>query len=165
MSVYTKTGDKGTTSLYTGQRVAKNSLRVKAYGTVDEVSSALGLARAFCQNQQVKEICLNLQKTNMQLMTDLASVGQETIVNEDMITNLERIIDDIDAKLPPMTSFLLAGESQGGAFLDLARTVCRRAERILWDLLANELVSDTDIRYLNRLSDLCFMLMRLEENR
>ena len=165
MGVYTKTGDAGTTSLYTGQRVPKNSLRVKSYGTVDELSSALGMARAFCQNEKVTACPLQLQKNNGLLMADLASLDQEPMITEAMITELERTIDIIDAELPPMTSFLIAGETQGGAFLDLARTVARRAERAVLDLAEAEPVAEVDRKYLNRLSDLCFMLMRAEEKR
>ena len=165
MGVYTKTGDARTTSLYTGQRVPKNSLRVKSYGTVDELSSALGMARAFCQNEKVTACLLQLQKNNGLLMADLASLDQEPMITEAMITELERTIDIIDAELPPMTSFLIAGETQGGAFLDLARTVARRAERAVLDLAEAEPVAEVDRKYLNRLSDLCFMLMRAEEKR
>ena len=98
-------------------------------------------------------------------MADLASLDQEPMITEAMITELERTIDIIDAELPPMTSFLIAGETQGGAFLDLARTVARRAERAVLDLAEAEPVAEVDRKYLNRLSDLCFMLMRAEEKR
>ncbi len=165
MSVYTKTGDKGTTGLYTGQRIAKNSLRVKAYGTIDEVSSALGMARAFCKNDEVKEIILKLQKNNGLLMADLASLDQEPLITNEHVNELESIIDGIEAKLPPLHQFLIAGESQGGSCLDLARTFIRRAERAILDLAEQEIVHDSDRFYVNRVSDLCFVLMRLEENR
>ncbi|MCR5176570.1 MAG: cob(I)yrinic acid a,c-diamide adenosyltransferase [Anaerovibrio sp.] len=165
MSVYTKTGDKGTTGLYTGQRIAKNSLRVKVYGTVDEVNSALAMARAFCRNDEVKEIILKIQKLNGLLMADLASLDQEPMLTDEQVVNIESVIDGIEAKLPPLSKFLIPGESQGGACLDMARTVARRAERTLLDLADNELVHESNRLYLNRLSDLCFVLMRLEENR
>lgn len=165
MSVYTKTGDAGMTSLYTGERVPKNSLRVKTYGTVDEVNSVLGLARFFCTNQEVKDIIFKLQKGNSMLMADLASLDAIPAVGHEQVTELEKIIDSIEAKLPPLRAFLISGESQGGSFLDLARTVTRRAERLLLDLAQIELVNESTRLYLNRLSDLCFVLMRLEENR
>lgn len=165
MSVYTKTGDKGTTGLYTGQRVKKNSLRVKAYGTVDEISSALGMARAFCEKETVCGYVLQLQKLNGLLMADLASLDQEPMITADHVAGLESIIDEIDQQLPPLKEFLLAGNSRGGAFLDLARTISRRAERCILDLAETEPVAETDRIFVNRLSDLCFMLMRLEENR
>ena len=81
MSICTKTGDKGTTSLFTGERIAKNSLRVQAYGTVDEVSSALGLARAFAQKEEVKQLLLELEQTNLKLMADLASITDKYYIN------------------------------------------------------------------------------------
>jgi len=165
MSVYTKTGDKGTTGLYTGQRVAKNSLRVKAYGTIDEVNSALGMARAFCKNDEVKEIILKVQQCNSLLMADLASIDKEPMLLGSHVAQVESTIDSIEAKLPPLTQFLIPGESQGGSFLDLARTFIRRAERAILDLAEQELVHDSNRLYINRISDLCFVLMRLEENR
>jgi len=165
MSVYTKTGDKGTTGLYTGQRVAKNSLRVKAYGTIDEVNSALGMARAFCKNDEVKEVILKVQQCNGLLMADLASIDKEPMLMDSHVAQVESTIDGIEAKLPPLTQFLIPGESQGGSFLDLARTFIRRAERAILDLAEQEFVHDSNRLYINRISDLCFVLMRLEENR
>lgn len=167
MSVYTKTGDKGLTSLYTGQRVPKNSLRVKAYGTIDEFNSALAMVRASCQNDRVKEIVLQLQKNNGLLMADLASLGQDAYITSDSVSAIEAIIDEVEAKVPPFTGFLIPGESLAGAYLDLARTVARRAERLLLDLTAEEpdAVHESNRLYINRISDLCFVLMRMEENR
>lgn len=164
MSVYTKTGDKGTTGLYTGQRIPKNSLRVAAYGTVDEISSALGLARAFCTNEQVRAIVLELQKNNGLLMADLASIDKPPMISDESVVHIEKIIDEVEDKLPPLKCFIIPGDSQGGAFLDLARTVTRRAERAILDLADMEPVHESDRLYVNRLSDLCFVLMRLEEN-
>lgn len=165
MSVYTKTGDAGMTSLYTGERVPKNSLRVKSYGTVDEICSILGLARSFCKNEEVKSIILMLQKKNSILMADLASLDSLPSIGQEQVEELERIIDSVEEKLPPLRAFIVAGETQGGAFLDLARTVTRRAERLLLDMAQKEIVHESNRLYLNRLSDLCFVLMRLEENR
>lgn len=167
MSVYTKTGDKGYTSLYTGERVPKNSLRVKAYGTIDEANSALAMVRAVCTNERVKEIVLQLQKNNGMLMGDLASIGQPAMINEASVDVIEALIDEVEAKVPPFTGFIIPGETPAGAYLDLARTITRRAERIMLDLLAEEPdnVHESNRLYVNRLSDLCFVLMRLEENR
>ena len=150
MSICTKTGDKGTTSLFTGERVAKNSLRVQAYGTVDEVSSALGLARAFAQKEEVKQLLLELEQTNLKLMADLASITDKKIV-------------EFEAKLPALTTFIMPGNTQSGAFLDLARTTTRRAEREVLTLAEKEAINENVKIYLNRLSDLCFLLMRVEE--
>lgn len=167
MSVYTKTGDNGLTSLYTGERVPKNSLRVKTYGTIDEVNSALAMVRAVCKNDRVREIVLQLQKNNGLLMADLASLGQPAMINDATVDVIEAIIDEVEAKVPPFTGFIIPGETQAGAFLDLARTMTRRAERLLLDLAEAEPegVHESNRLYINRMSDLCFVLMRLEENR
>lgn len=163
MGVYTKTGDKGTTGLFTGQRVPKDCLRVETYGTVDEINSALGMARAACNNMQVKNTILKLQKMNMSLMAELASLDSKPYITLQDIEFMEQAIDNIDGSLPPLTSFVIAGDTKGGAALDMARTITRRAERLAWRLSSEETVNETLIVALNRQSDLCFMLMRLEE--
>lgn len=163
MSIYTKTGDAGETGLYTGERVRKSSLRVAVYGTVDELDSVLGLARAFVAKAEVRERVLALQKKLPALMADLASRAQEAMIAEADVTAIEQAMDELEGRLPPLTSFLVPGDTQGGAALDHARTVTRRAERLFCRLSEEEEVHDTDRRYLNRLSDYCFLLMRLEE--
>ncbi len=163
MSVCTKTGDKGMTSLYTGQRVPKNSLRVTAYGIVDEVSSALGMARAFALNKDVSLILLRLQQTNMSVMADLASITTEYMITKETVDEIETDINEIEATLPPLRSFIVSGDSKAGAFLDLARTITRRAERAVLTLAEKESVNENVRIYLNRLSDLAFLLMRVED--
>lgn len=163
MSIYTKTGDAGETGLYTGERVRKSSLRVAVYGTVDEFDSVLGLARAFVAKAEVRERVLALQKKLPALMADLASRAQEAMIAEADVAAIEQAMDELEGRLPPLTSFLVPGDTQGGAALDHARTVTRRAERLFCRLSEEEEVHDTDRRYLNRLSDYCFLLMRLEE--
>ncbi|MGE9840589.1 cob(I)yrinic acid a,c-diamide adenosyltransferase [Selenomonas bovis] len=163
MSIYTKTGDAGETGLYTGERVRKSSLRVAVYGTVDELDSVLGLARASVAKAEVRERVLVLQKKLPALMADLASRAQEAMIAEADVAALEQAMDELEGRLPPLTSFLVPGDTQGGAALDHARTVTRRAERLFCRLAEEEEVHDTDRRYLNRLSDYCFLLMRLEE--
>ncbi|WP_416195788.1 cob(I)yrinic acid a,c-diamide adenosyltransferase [Selenomonas sp.] len=163
MSIYTKTGDAGETGLYTGERVRKSSLRVAVYGTVDELDSVLGLARASVAKAEVRERVLVLQKKLPALMADLASRAQEVMIAEADVAALEQAMDELEGRLPPLTSFLVPGDTQGGAALDHARTVTRRAERLFCRLAEEEEVHDTDRRYLNRLSDYCFLLMRLEE--
>lgn len=160
--VYTKTGDKGTTGLYTGQRVEKGSLRVEAYGTIDEAQAALGLARAVATHADVKEDIIKLEKDLWMLMADVASVGKEASITDNHVAELEQIIDKYDARLEPLSHFLLPGETHAAACLDVARTVVRRAERCFWRLSREEEVHEVDIRYLNRLSDLCFILARVE---
>ena len=163
MSIYTKTGDAGETGLYTGERVRKSSLRVAVYGTVDELDSVLGLARASVAKAEVRERVLVLQKKLPALMADLASRAQEAMIAEADVAALEQAMDELEGRLPPLTSFLVPGDTQGGAALDHARTVTRRAERLFCRLAEEEEVHDTDRRYLNRLSDYCILHMRLEE--
>ena len=163
MSICTKTGDKGTTSLYTGQRVAKNSLRVKAYGTVDEVTSALGLARAFSEKEEIKTLLLQLEQTNLKLMADLASITDKYYITQDVIDDIEAKIAEFEGKLPPIKAFIMPGNTKAGAFLDLVRTTVRRAEREILSLAAEEEINSNVKIYLNRLSDLAFLLMRTEE--
>lgn len=164
MSVYTKTGDKGTTGLFTGERVDKDCVRVEAYGNVDEINSALGLARAWCNKKEICEELFNLQKLLMLIMAELASLNADVeYVTAEHIQQLEQTIDRFDKQLPPLSSFLIPGETKGGAFLDMARTTIRRAERQVWRLSKSEAVNEKLIIVLNRLSDLCFVLMRFEE--
>ncbi len=163
MSVYTKTGDEGRTSLYTGERVDKDSLRVETYGTVDEMNSALGMARAACKKDSVRKKILHLQGLLPILMTDLASIGKEPRITLEHVAGLEGEMDEMEALLPPLRAFLVPGGTQGGAALDMARTIARRAERGFLRLGKVEQVHETDRVFLNRLSDYCFLLMRLEE--
>ena len=165
MSVYTKTGDDGTTGLYTGERVPKNSLRVQVYGTIDEANSELAMSRAFAQNSDVKSKIYNLQKLMPLLMADLASLSQPPMIKDEHIKQLETEIDEMEAALPRLTAFIVPGDSQAGAFLDLARTITRRAERNFLTLAQKEETHKIDEIFLNRVSDYCFMLMRVEEQR
>ena len=166
MKIYTKTGDKGQTGLLTGQRLDKDSLRVEAYGTVDEINSALALGRAFSTKQKVQETIYNLQKMLMLVMAELSSIDNETsYVSKDHIQKLEALIDSFDAILPPLTHFIIPGENQGAAALDLARTTTRRAERQVLRLSRKERVREEVLIVLNRLSDLCFMLSRIESTK
>lgn len=160
--VYTRTGDRGQTSLYTGERVSKGSLRVETYGTIDEVDSVLGSARAFVVHQNVKETIFKIQKDLWLLMADVASLGKEPNISSDHVKDLEQTIDKYMEELEPLDHFLVPGETQGAAFLDVARAVVRRAERSMWRLSETEEVHESGIRYLNRLSDLCFTLSRYE---
>lgn len=164
MSICTKTGDKGTTSLYTGQRVAKNSLRVKAYGTVDEVTSTLGLARAFNEKKEIQDLLLQLEQTNLKLMADLASITDKYYITQDTIDEIEAVINETEAKLPPIKAFIMPGKTKAGAFLDLVRTTVRRAEREVLSLADEEEINPNIKIYLNRLSDLAFLLMRIEDD-
>lgn len=165
MSVYTKTGDAGLTSLYTGERVEKNSLRVQVYGAIDEADSALGLARAFVDAEDVREKIFNVQKLLPRLMADFASLKREPTITASDVAKLEAEMDTLEEFLPPLREFLIPGASKGGAFLDLARTITRRAERLACELSKSEPVHEADKIFLNRLSDYCFLLMRREDLR
>lgn len=163
MKIYTKTGDKGTTGLYTGQRVPKDSLRVEAYGTVDEMDAALGVARSLCQSKEVAAAIYEMQKLLWSLMADLASVGEApNRITSEQVSRIEQMIDAYDAKLPPLKQFAIAGDNRAAAAINLARTVTRRAERLVWSLAREESVNEQVLVLLNRLSDLCFILFRAE---
>ena len=169
MKVYTKTGDKGTTGLLTGERIEKDSLQVEAYGSVDEISSALGLARAHCVKPEVKDTVFKLQKLLMLVMAELASNGTDnSYTTEEHIRTLEEWIDSFDNRLPPLSAFVIPGDTAGAAALDLARTVTRRAERQCLryvracDDKTAAMLQSTSLIILNRLSDLCFVLSRFE---
>ncbi|MDQ0202750.1 cob(I)yrinic acid a,c-diamide adenosyltransferase [Pectinatus haikarae] len=165
MSICTKTGDKGETSLYTGQRIAKNSLRVESYGSVDEINSALAMARASSGKPRIKKIIKDLQQMNMALMADLASIDAKPRITEKDVGILEDLIAELEKTLPPLKAFIIPGDTLCGAFLDSARTAARRAERRALTLSQSDesAVALQDKLFLNRLSDLCFLLMRFEE--
>jgi len=162
-SVYTRTGDKGTTGLYTGERIAKNSMRVEAYGNVDEITSALGLARVTATRDDIRETILELEKKLSSLMADLASINlSEPYIKESDVKEIESMIDDYDDMLEPLSNFLLPGNTLAEAALDMARTSTRRAERQLLRLAAQEDVNPNVLIYINRVSDLCFIMGRVE---
>jgi cob(I)alamin adenosyltransferase len=129
MSVTTKTGDKGQTSLYTGERVDKDCQRVETYGTIDELGSALAMARAFAEKAEVRERILKLQQLLSQLMADFASCGQQPYITAEMVLAIEQEIAAVEGRLPALTRFLVPGDTKAGAMLDMARSTARRAER------------------------------------
>lgn len=167
MSIYTRTGDKGQTSLFSGERVDKDLLRVEAYGTVDELNSILGVALTLCRNSRVKEILSSLQHELFDAGADLASrlaAGSKVKrMQENEWRSQEKIIDTLQSQLPPLKNFILPGGSSGAAFIHLARAVCRRAERLVVKLMKEERdVNPELLTYLNRLSDLLFVVARYE---
>jgi cob(I)alamin adenosyltransferase len=164
--IYTRGGDKGKTSLGDGRRVVKHDLRVAAYGTTDEANAAIGLARLHSEGA-LDEILSRLQNDLFDLGADLCRPEAEDAgevpplrVTADQVTRLEAEIDEINAKLAPLKSFVLPGGSPAAAALHLARTVARRAEREMTALAAAEAVNPEAVRYINRLSDLLFVLAR-----
>jgi cob(I)alamin adenosyltransferase len=167
--LYTRTGDAGTTMLFGGGRMAKDHPRVEAYGTVDELNSTLGVAISFLPARgAIAKALFSVQNELFNVGSELAS-GTEgkaaeaarLFVNaEAKIASLERLIDQYDAKVPPLRTFILPSGTQAGAMLHLCRTVCRRAERAVVTLSHEETVNPQILGYLNRLSDLLFVLAR-----
>ena len=161
MKIYTKTGDKGQTSLIGGTRVAKNSVRLEAYGTVDELNSYLGLIRSFPVAPELNEQLIVIQNIlfsvggNLATDTSLKEVRSGLAVTDEDVAFLEKAMDRMDETLPPMTHFILPGGEQASSFAHIARTVCRRAERRVLDVAAQYDVDDRVVRYINRLSDFC----------
>jgi cob(I)alamin adenosyltransferase len=165
MKIYTKKGDGGTTSLFGGERVDKDSLRIEAYGTVDELNSQLGVVRSLQPAKVLHEILEQLQNDLFVLGADLATPFTAQSKNVPRIEQrhvdvLERHIDRLDGQLSPLTTFILPGGSPIGAQLHVARAVCRRAERLTVRLSKEEAVNTLTVVYLNRLSDLLFVLAR-----
>jgi cob(I)alamin adenosyltransferase len=165
VKIYTKTGDKGTTALFGGKRVSKADLRIETYGTVDELNSYIGLVRDQEVNANRKNILVEIQDRLFTVGSILATEPGNTKVkvpplNESDIVLLEKEIDEMDGQLPPMKSFVLPGGHQSVSFCHIARTVCRRAERLVIALDTAEKVDPLIVQYLNRLSDYLFMLSR-----
>ena len=165
MKIYTKTGDQGTTGLFGGKRVPKDDLRIETYGTIDELNSWIGLVRDQPVNQSREEILIHIQDRLFTIGSILATDPGNTKVKipallEEDITTLEKAIDAMDAELPPMRFFVLPGGHQSVSHGHIARTVCRRAERLTISLSRQEEVQPIVIKYLNRLSDYIFMLCR-----
>lgn len=166
MKIYTKTGDKGTTSLVGGTRVSKTALRIEAYGTVDELNSYIGLVRDQAVNENRKDILKEIQDRLFTIGSILASEPEQSKKRlpdllESDIELLENEMDNMDKKLEPMRYFILPGGHQSISFGHLARTICRRTERIVIRLAEESTVNELIIRYLNRLSDYLFVLCRI----
>jgi cob(I)alamin adenosyltransferase len=165
MKIYTKTGDRGDTSLFGGQRVPKDALRIEAYGTVDELNSVIGVVLAESPGPEIAAILTEVQNQLFDLGADLATPRSVVRKNVKRIEPrdskwLEKQIDRIETRLRPLRSFILPGGSRVAARLHFARTVCRRAERIVVRLSRNEDIGEGITMYLNRLSDFMFVLAR-----
>jgi cob(I)alamin adenosyltransferase len=158
--IYTRTGDKGTTGLGDGSRVDKDNLRVEAFGTVDELNSAIGLLLAAELPGAVRNCLDRTQHELFDLGGELCMPGY-TLIPDNFVTGLENDLDAFNRDLPPLKDFILPGGSEAAARCHLARTVARRAERRLVSLARQELVNEISIRYLNRLSDLLFVIARV----
>lgn len=163
MKIYTRTGDKGETSLFGGNRIAKDDPRIEAYGTVDELNSLIGMARAGWPSSPIDAELNRVQSDLFEIGAYLAAPGSERFhsVNVRRIEDLEKAIDSMEAKLQPLTTFIVPGGSMAAAQLHLTRTVCRRAERRIVALGDATAEAQTTIAYLNRLSDYLFVAARL----
>ncbi len=170
-SIYTRKGDKGETGLLTGERIIKDDPRVEAYGTVDELITVLGLAKVH-SGSRIAGYIHSIQQLLFYIAAELA-MNQNAMESEDGlkdlrranahdVTDLEKIADDLTEELPPLSNFVIPGGTKGAAFLHQARTVCRRAERRVISLSKIIDVNPELIRYLNRLSDLLFVMSRFE---
>lgn len=165
MKIYTKTGDKGTTSLVGGSRVSKYDLRLHAYGTTDELNSWVGLIADTCNNSEVTDFLRNIQVELFNIGSNLASEDDQTRVKLPQVTNnaielLENAIDEMNKELPSLRTFILPGGHQVVSYCHLARTVCRRAERWVVELSEKNEVRTEITKYFNRLSDYFFVLSR-----
>ncbi|MGE5219294.1 MAG: cob(I)yrinic acid a,c-diamide adenosyltransferase [Chloroflexota bacterium] len=171
--VYTRTGDRGETSLVGGKRVPKDSPRIDAYGTIDELNSVVGLARVFnAESLDAGEAHQFLDEVLCRLQDELFDLGSELAtppeffqpgmyrVGDDEIARIEKLIDKCQEDLEPLNSFVLPGGGRIGAYLHQCRTVCRRAEREILRLSRGEEINECAIKYVNRLSDLFFVLSR-----
>jgi len=167
MPIYTRTGDKGTTSLFSGKRVLKSSARVDSYGTIDELNSILGIIAAYLHKKTkatvyLRTITHDIQKTLFYIGSHLADLPDaiEDIDLPDKTKQFEHYIDEMTDQMPPLNNFILPGGGIVGAYFQHARTVARRAERCLVRLSEKEKVDTRVIAYINRLSDLLFTMSR-----
>jgi cob(I)alamin adenosyltransferase len=166
---FSKKGDRGFTSLLGGQRIPKSGPRPEAYGTLDEASSALGIARASATQPKTKEILISIQKDLIILGAELATAPEDLEkyphqIKSDHVDRLERVIEDLQKDMVMGKEFILPGETVASAAIDLGRTIVRRAERMAVRLLREKIISNGEIlRFLNRLADVLFTLARYEE--
>ncbi len=158
--IYTRTGDQGQTGLGDGSRVDKDDLRVEVFGTVDELNSLLGLLLAAEMAPTVRTCLTRAQHELFDLGGELCMPGY-TLIPGEYVDRLEQDLDRFNEDLPPLKDFVLPGGSESAARCHLARTVCRRAERLLVSLAKTEDINEASLRYLNRLSDLLFVLTRV----
>jgi cob(I)alamin adenosyltransferase len=164
MKIYTKTGDEGETGLFAGARVWKDDVRIEAYGTVDELNAAIGVARSERLPPQIDQTLERAQSELFSVGAELATPEPQklgmVLIGETEIGLLEKAIDLLEAGLPPLKQFILPAGSSGGALLHLARGVCRRAERRVVTLASSAAISPAIVRYLNRLGDYLFVAAR-----
>ncbi len=168
MKIYTKTGDEGDTGLQGGKRISKSSERIRAYGNVDEVNSILGLVSSHKIDQDVDELLKKIQTELFVLGSDLSNPDmdvKQNRISKNMIEELEKKIDEYEKELPPLSNFILPGGADSASLVHLARTVTRRAETNVVSLSKTEKINTECQVYLNRLSDLLFVIARVLNKR
>jgi len=169
MKIYTKTGDKGMTGLFSGDRVSKASAAIESYGTVDELNSWLGLCHSQCKDSELQKLFRLIQNDLHQLCADLATPVESgrkvDRIRSEQVVALEKSIDHFESELEPLTKFILAGGTELSATIHLARTVSRRAERRMVAYAESATVNSEAMIYMNRLSDLLFVLARVANRR
>lgn len=166
MKIYTKTGDKGKTSLYDGSRVDKDDIRVESYGTLDELNSYIGLCTNYAKDED-KKILRNIQIKLFAVCAELATKEErkyKTPITDDDISHLEKIIDSYIEKIDKMDAFIVPGTSLISANLHIARTICRTAERRIITLSKAEKINPLLLKYINRLSDVIYAIARYNES-
>jgi len=168
--MYTRTGDKGETGLFSGERVPKNSLRVEAYGTVDELSSWIGYTRSLVEDSEIDAILETIQQDLFLVGAELATRPKESSprkgqVTQAMVKHLEEEIDRLDAELPALSTFIVPAGTRAATVLHVARTIARRAERRTVALAHNEKLNPALVPYLNRASSLLYVLARVANKR
>jgi cob(I)alamin adenosyltransferase len=169
MKIYTKTGDRGETGLFGGERVSKDSLRLNAYGTLDELNAFIGLALTEIKSDKIKDVLIDIQSKLFVVGSDIAAPEIEknkklkiTRTPKSFIDDSEKCIDEFEAELDDLKNFILPGGSKGAALLHICRTISRRAEREIVTLKNAEQIGENILIFLNRLSDLFFVLSRFE---
>lgn len=166
MKIYTGFGDEGNTALFGGQVVKKNNIRIEIYGIMDELNSIIGLLRTKNKDQSIDNILQTIQEEIFVISSEIATPDEKrqkklkNRISEQNYQNIEKIIDELSDKLDPLKNFILPGGSESAAIAHLARTVCRRAERNLAELVFENLTRKEIIIYLNRLSDMFFVMAR-----
>ena len=171
--IYTRTGDEGLTSLYGGQRIPKHRTRLEVVGTLDELNAFLGLALSEINDEDIRDALTDVQNLLFNVGAEVAEGGTKSKkilddairVNPMTVASLEKLIDQFEDGLPQLTTFILPGGTQAGARLHLARAVCRRAERMLARLNGEETINPASLMFVNRLSDLLFVLARTINHR
>ncbi len=167
MKIYTKSGDKGTTSLIGGKRIEKDSIRVESYGTIDELNSYIGLCYHYLKESEDKQVLRKIQVKLFDVGAELSSPDYKrlkNIINDEDVEYLEKLVDYYTAKIEKINEFIVPGTSICSANLHIARTICRRAERKITALSREEEINPVLLKYINRLSDFIYILARYSED-